>query len=276
MSLHAQQQDIMEELQEQLATIAGGAPAVELGRVYEEVEQCFQATACCALLVAADRASFQKHLCWAALARRDYLRRIRDEGPPNDFRCARGRSEAFFCAVAAGDIALAVEIGDLSPSVWIPDGEYEDDFAYQCFLHQCLKRADPVVRGTVLRRFEAAVKDSHSSRFDVCTALQQGSREDFESALEAVIDGHCLEQDDLRPHSEDVSTFEPRSRVFIEGLALLRIASTQGLHSTARTFRRCPWSVREYALEGRPDDIFAEMTKLSGTRRPTRRGSSPA
>ncbi|WIG93772.1 Imm49 family immunity protein [Myxococcus sp. SDU36] len=269
MSLHAQQQRIMEELREHLAVIAGGRPAAELGTVYEEVEQCFQATACCALLVAADRESFQKHLCWAALARRDFLRRLRDEATLNDFRCARSRSEAFFCAVAAGDIALAVEIGDLSPSAWIPDGEYEDDFAYQHYLHQSLKRAEPAAREAVLQQLKRAVAGIDSTRFDVCQALHQDAHEEFESALEAVIDRHCLELEDLRPRSADVSTFEPRSRVFIEGLALLRIASELGLRSEARTYRLCPWMGREGALETRPDDIFAEMAHLGG-RKPRR------
>ncbi|ATB51177.1 Imm49 family immunity protein [Corallococcus macrosporus] len=271
MSLHALQQRIKEELQEHLAVIANGRPAAEQGPVYEEVEQCFQATACCALLVAADRSNFQKHLCWAALARRDFLRRSQEEGTPSDFRCARSRSEAFFCALAAGDIALAIEIGDLSPATWRPDGEYKDDFAYQYFLHQHLKRAEPGYREAVLQQLEEAVPGADPSRFDVCRALHQGAREAFESALEALIDRHSLEMDGLRPQSGDVPTFEPRSRVFIEGLALLRIASEMGLHSEARTYRLCPWTVREGALETRPDDIFAEMAHLSGRRRSSAR-----
>ncbi len=264
MSLHALQQQLMEALQEHLSVIAAGHPATEVGEVYEEVEQHFQATACCALLVAADKTSFQKHLCWSALARRDFLRRSHDEGNEGNFRRARSRSEALFCAAAAGDLKLAVELGDLSPSAWYPEGEYEDDFAYHLFLHQLMKGAPASEREVALRQLDTA---TGSPRRDVCQALHEGALKDFESALEAVIDAHAAEQDEARGQSADVPTFEPRSRLFIEAFALLRIAANAGLQPAERDYRLCPVLGRVKPLRERPDDIFAELASLAPTRR---------
>ncbi|MCY1018044.1 Imm49 family immunity protein [Pyxidicoccus sp. MSG2] len=267
MSLHALQQRLMEELQEHLAVIATGHPAAEVGEVYEEVEQYFQATASCALLVAADKASFQKHLCWSALARRDFLRRSRDEGSTGNFRRARSRGDALFCAAAAGDMRLAIEIGDLSPSTWNPEGEYEDDFAYHFFLHQFMKGAPSSEREVALLQLDKALSGPASPRLEVCQALHDGALEAFEMALQAVIDSYAAEQEKARAHSTDIPTFEPRSRLFIEGFALLRIAANAGLQPAERDYRLCPVLGRVKPLRDRPDDIFAELASLSPARR---------
>jgi hypothetical protein len=266
-SLHALQQHLMEELQEHLAVIAAGHPAIEVGEVYEEVEQYFQATACCALLVAADKTGFQKHLFWSALARRDFLRRSRDDGNEGNFRRARSRSEALFCAAAAGDLKLAIELGDLSPSTWSPEGEYEDDFAYHLFLHQLMKGAPASEREATLGHFDKAVGNIASPRREVCQALHEGALKDFEAALEAVIGAQAAELDEARGHSADVPTFEPRSRLFIEGFALLRIAANTGLQPAECDYPLCPMLGRVKPLRERPDDIFAELASVSPARR---------
>ncbi|HSP81038.1 MAG TPA: Imm49 family immunity protein [Myxococcaceae bacterium] len=272
MVLRELQQRLIEGLQEHLSVIAAGHPVEEVGEVYEEVEEYFQATACCALLVSADREGFQRHLFWSALARRYFLQRSQEQGSADDFRCARSRSNAFFCAVVAGDMALALEIGDLSPEQWRQEGEYEEDFAYHLFLHRLLKGVAQQERGELLRYFEKALGGTPSPRFDLCQALQNEAAEDFESALQELVDSHAAELEALRPQSTDVPTFEPRSRIFIEGLALLRIAASVGLPlSGEQDYRFCPRSGLVKPLRSRPDDIFAQMASISGGRtRPQR------
>ncbi|HYO73698.1 MAG TPA: Imm49 family immunity protein [Archangium sp.] len=272
MGLHALLPHLMENLQEHLSVIAADHPVLDVGEVYEETEECFEATACCALLLSMDRVSFQRHLFWSALARRYFLQRSKDQGSAGDFRCARSRSNAIFCAVAAGDVALAVEIGDLSPSQWNPEGEYEEDFAYHLFLYRFLKGADPQSRDEALRHFVKALGGTPSPRFDVCQALQNGAAEGFEAAFQDLIDSHAAEIDALQPYSPDVPTSEPRSRVFVEGLALLRIVADADIQLTERDYPLCPKSGRVKPLRNRPDDIFAEMASIPRSRSTSRRG----
>lgn len=274
MGLHALLPHLIENLQEHLALIAANHPVAEVGQVYEETEECFEAVACCALLLSVDRAGFQRHLFWSALARRYFLQRSKEQGSADDFRCARSRSNAVFCAVAAGDVALAVEVGDLSPVQWNPEGEYEEDFAYHLLLHRFLKGADTQSRAVALRDFAKALDGTSSPRFDVCQALQDGAVEDFEAAFQDLLDSHATELDARRPYSIDVPTLEPRSCIFVEGLALLRIAANVGIQLTERDYPLCPNVGRVKPLRSKPDDLFAEMAAISGAPGAARRGPS--
>ncbi|RYZ43200.1 MAG: hypothetical protein EOO71_04540 [Myxococcaceae bacterium] len=263
MGLHALQQRLTEELEENLLILAAGHPTTEVGEVYEDIELYFEATACCALLVSADRVSFQKHLCWSALARQDFLRRGHAEGHADGFRHARSRSEALFRAVAAGDMALAITVGDLSPETWRPEGEYEEDFAYHLFLHRLMKGAPRLECEKALRALDSAVGSALSPRLEVCQALQEGSSEAFDDALTRLIDAHASLQDEARTYSSDIPTFEPRSRIFVEGLALLRLAASTGISLPIRDHAFCPTLGRGQPLRDRPDDLFAELAAVA-------------
>ncbi len=179
--------------------------------------------------------------------------------------------------IAAGHPAAEVgevyeEVEQYSPISWNPEGEYEDDFAYHLFLHQLMKGAPPSEREAALRQLDTSLGGAASPRLEVCQALHDGALEGFESALEAVIDSHAAEQDDVRARSADIPTFEPRSRLFIEAFALLRIAANAGLQPAERDYRLCPVLGRVTPLRDRPDDIFAEMASLSPARQSARRG----
>ncbi|MCP3143934.1 Imm49 family immunity protein [Pyxidicoccus xibeiensis] len=262
MTLSAKEKQVLDQLKEHLAVIAAGHPAVEIGETYEEAELCFQAMACCKLLRAADKAGFQKYLFWTGLTRRYFLERSKDEGGQNDFRRARSRSEGFFCAAAAGDIPLALEISALSPTRWMKKGEYEEDFAYHEFLSVTLGGAEEAEREASLKRFDKALKGDASARYDVCQALQEGDGAAFEQAFQELCERNASEQLKERPEFADTATFEPRSRVFTEGFALVRIAESRGIRVPKQPFPLCPETGRVGLLRRRPDDLFAEMAGL--------------
>jgi hypothetical protein len=60
----------------------------------------------------------------------------------------------------------------------------------------------------------------------------------------------------------DDVTFEPGSYVFVEGLALLRLADRFGIGPQRREYPRCPYLVRMTPLRARPDDIFLEIEQM--------------
>jgi hypothetical protein len=264
LSLREARAEILETLKEQLSVIAGGYPAREVGGVYEEVATCFQAIGCCNMLLRGDAEGFHRNLMWAALTRRTFLARIHAEKSADDFRCARSRCESFFCAIAAGDWLMAREIGDLSPADFMPDGEYEDDFAYYRFVDLLIKGANPAERERTLLRFEAALEGAASPRLDVCKALHAMNADDFEKALRDRIEAHQDFVNEDRVRFADDPTFEPRSRIFIEGLALIKIAEQARIGPTARDLPLCPSIARVNPMRVRPDDIFTEIERAMG------------
>lgn len=260
MTLARRHEDVFEDLKAQLSLVAGNSPVSELGPVYEQVEECLKALACCHLLRNADTAKFQNNLVWAALARREFLDRCQVERNLSDHRRARSRSEAVFAALAAGDLALALEVGDLSPMDWIRDGEYEDDFAYHWLVHLLAKNSDAGALQRAFDAYERALDDGPGERLAVCRALCTKDSAAFEEAFPALVAAQAARMDEARAGDEAIDTFEPQSRLFIEGFALLRLADTQGISPASPGYPPlCDSLARLAPLPVRPDDIFVEL-----------------
>ena len=259
---------LVDDLENQLAVIAAGHSVKDLGEVFEQAARNFQAIACCNLLLKADRSGFQKHLLWSGLTQRTFLERSRMQGNTGDFRLARSRWESLYCAIVAADDALAGEIHALAPSDWIPDGEYEDDFAYHLFLSLLATEADVSRRDATVKRMEKACGDTGSVRLDVCHAIQAGDGKAFEDAVKRLTDDHVAEMKKERGMvSDDDVAFEPLANVFIEGLAVLRIGAKLGLSPGPRDYPLCPSLAWLKPTSSRPDDLFAEIDEQMGRRR---------
>jgi hypothetical protein len=230
MGLIERKNELKEELQDQLAVIAERYPVKDLGDVFEATESLYQAYACCALLVDADVTKYQERLLWSAMARRSYLRRCLTENHHNDLHQALSRSDALFCGLAAGDLALVAEIGALSGIEFDARGEYPDDFAYHRLLHALLKDVDAGALATLLAEYEVAMDGIRlRDRLDVCAALVGRDGDHFDIAFESLVEAHGQEMEEERPMNEEKPDFEPKSRLFVEGLALLRLAELRQL-----------------------------------------------
>src|SRR5262245_9645845 len=116
--------ETIDELKEALAVIASGLPGADIAESYETAVDGFQALSCACLLLEGDVGGFHRHLYWAAFARRRFWQRLRDEGQLDIPFAARSRTDAFFCALATGDVPLAIELGTAAPGEWLPDGEH--------------------------------------------------------------------------------------------------------------------------------------------------------
>jgi hypothetical protein len=258
-TLEQRHEEIFEDLKEQLGVLAGKYPVVEMGAIYEQIEECFKALACCHLLRNADPAKFQRNLIWSALGRREFLLRCELEKNQEDHRRARSRSDAVFAALAAGDSALAREVGDRAPMDRIREGEYQDDFAYHMLIYEILREAAPAMLATALAAYETALDGGPSERLTVCTALTSADGPAFEEAFQALLSAQVTKMEDERAVNEAVATFEPQSRLFIEGLALLRLAEQRGIVPSSPEYPLCPSMARVGPPQQRPDDIFAEL-----------------
>ncbi|ATB26800.1 Imm49 family immunity protein [Melittangium boletus] len=196
------------------------------------------------LLAEADVPAFRHDLRLSAMARREMLSSSLDTEAPSWFRCA-GRVEPLFDALSAGDVGLARDIARHSPRHWVADEEFEDDFRYADFLHEHLlaetKHPSPGEERAIAA-FQQCSGDSGSPRLAVCAALFNRDQDAFDAALEDLLVERAAEFRNAGPalHPE---RFLTESHVFIEGLALLRLAEDRGLH-TQPEYRMMPGLAR--------------------------------
>jgi hypothetical protein len=255
-SLAHRQEQVLDELKEHLCVIAARHPVGDLSRYFEEAEECFEALACCHLLVHADRQKLQKHLSWAARSRWHFLTRCNKE-QVEDHRQARSRSNAVFCALAAGDVALAREVSALAPTAWIPDGEYEDDFAYHMAVHALLTGAG---EDTALAAYDTLSTGLPRERFEVLAALVTRDASAFDEAFVGLCDAQAALVKAELPMHQDHASFEPRAQLFVEGLGLLRLAELRGVTPPALEYPPlCPSLARVPLLAYPVEDILASL-----------------
>ncbi len=257
MSLSETKEEIVELVEENLEVIATGYPMAEVGDTFEDVAKNLEALGCCKLLLELDVDRFHRDLVWAGYARRYFLKRSQVEQHV-DFHHARSRCNSFFCAIAAGDIALAAEIGALSPEAWMPDGEYEEDFAYFRFVHLLLAGADPGQTAPLVEQIET-VQGKPSPRLSVVQAFQAGDAAAFEAAFTALADARNDQADAQLDAFMGDPSYRPRASVFVEGLALLRLAELRRLGPKRREYPRCPYAARATRVSPQPEDIFVEL-----------------
>jgi hypothetical protein len=216
------------------------APACTLehaGRFYEEVAEGLRAHAILRLLLDANPQGFSHDLVMSGHARRAFLRRCKSSAHA-DCYLAFSRSGSMLDAIAGDDLALAAEIFKQSPTKWQPDDEYEDDFCYQRYLGLELTDAPPVERKAMLDQFEIAA-DGDGARLEACRAFYARDSKAFETAFEALLQVRGEEVDEDAGLADEELIVAIGSKVFIEGVAVLKLARRAGL-AIADQYPMCP------------------------------------
>lgn len=228
----------------------------DTGDLYNNLAAHYRALGIEALLLAANRDAFFHALIQSGITRRYYLEQCQTEGCLDDSGRRASAVAPFLDAVAADQLSLARRIGQLSATAWMREDEYEDDFAYARFLYAIIdvpqgqSAAECVA---ILQQYADALQGQSDPRFDVCTALSNTDPEGFADAFDELI--AATEQPLPSPEEGDADAmiegdllFEPNRQVFVEGLALLRIADLRGI-PTRPEYPRCPVSARDYDYE---------------------------
>ncbi|MEW6381915.1 MAG: Imm49 family immunity protein [bacterium] len=216
-------------------------PVEELGRLSLELSDKFRALAIIVLLVKGDSDLFYHNLIRSGRARLIYLQRLKSEGIGQDHHQASGRYEPLLDAIAAGDFELAHRIIELSPAEWQKGHEYEDDYCYAQVLHRLVQEPVPEQEiPPLFKQFEAYLEGQPSARLDVCRAIVEQDQPAFDEAFADLLDDReaQIAANKARGQLEEPSVVAQR-QVFIEGLALLRLAGRRGL-ATQPDYRYCP------------------------------------
>ena len=155
-------------------------------------------------------------------------------------RCS-GRYETLLDSIAAGELELARRIVSLSPKEWRKEHEYEDDYCYAQVLSRFVQVVPPgeeILQ--IFDQFEAYLSGESNARFVLCQAMLAGDQDTFDEAFDALLDEQeaKIEADIVRGELEEPQVIAQR-QVFVEGLAILRLAEKLGL-TTQPEYKYCP------------------------------------
>jgi hypothetical protein len=216
-------------------------PLDQLGSLSLEVSEKLRGMAIIVLLTKGDSDTFYHNLMRSGIAREIYLRRCRDSGLLGDHHRASGRYEPFLDAVAAGDFALAGRIAALSPAEWMADHEYEDDYCYARSLFALIAvPTDVEALPDLTAKWEAFLDGEPSAKLAVVRALQQVNQREFNEGFSDLLRERKMQiAADIARGQFEKPTVIAQRQVFIEGLALLRLAGVRGLTSEAE-YMYCP------------------------------------
>ena len=268
MGLRATMEDIALYAEEGVETLSFGLPVEKIGDTCDDLCQNYRTLACCALMQSADTDGFRHMLHRGGQVRLHFLERCAAERPGyHDPYIATGNSAAFFDTVAAGDMPLAGRIAALSPDHWWEGDEYPDDFCYSYFCHLAIQgdaAPRPQMEETIWQ-FERAVGKEKSARLAVCKSLFELNQASFDESFEALLKARKaeIEEERSRFSPDDRIVFRTKSRIFVEGLAILNIADLLGLR-TAREYRYCPVTARLPMTSPFPTDSRIAWTRRDG------------
>jgi len=230
-----------------------GFPLDETGPRSTELERKLRALGIIALVTEADTDTFLHDLIRAAGVREQFLARWRTAGREDEHELAASRLDGWFDAVAAGDLETAHRIADLSPSDWHASREYEDDFAWAQVLFALLRGTVPDAQAALVH-LERALDGLESPRLAVGQALASADPEAFAAAFEALLGEREAQIAAAIAGGEmDDPIVVAHRLVFVEGLALLRLATLRGV-ATADEYRMCPSLARLVMLTPYPGE----------------------
>jgi hypothetical protein len=246
-----------DDLDSALRNLADVELPVELaGEFCEETTALRRVLAICRLLREADVDGFHHELLRSALSRRYYLVRCQRENHADHFIVA-SRTEPFFDALAAGNLALARELARLAAPGPREGEEYPEDYHYANLLYRHVLLDAPDERGELGHLLNTLEAHQDGARVDLCRSLLMHDGRAFEAAFQALLEERANEVARWEARGMDTASTLTNAYVFIEGLAWMRLAK----HShpplpVVEECRFCPALARMPMQRPFPDDGY--------------------
>ena len=267
MSLTETRDELIDSIQGNLSGLTLPIAMADIGDELAEAADRLGALGICNLLIYADTDRFYENLVRSGHTRRYFLKKCRDEADSTNWQLAISRWDSFLDVLATGNFALARDISTLSITQWMPGSEYEDDFCYRYFLHRFIMPPEPIrdlQLNEALDRWRRWLGVQASPRAQCCEALFQRDSVRFASSFDELLSMRQAQivVEKKMPLAGDVG-FVPRSEVFVEGLALLRLAERLGFE-LRDDYPMCPGIARLRPGKPFPDDMFPEIEAARG------------
>jgi hypothetical protein len=142
-----------------------------------------------------------------------------------------GRFEPVLDLIAAGAFDDVQRIETVSPGEYRPGHEHKDDFCFAAVLHElCRPAPDETRLESMLGRLETALDGQSPVRLEVLRSLALREQSLFDISFQALLAQRTVQiaADKERGVIEEPVVMAER-QVFIEGLAMLRLAGYRGL-----------------------------------------------
>jgi Immunity protein 49 len=214
-------------------------PFEQLGDLALEVCSKIRSLAAMVLFSRANVDGFLHNLIRSGRVWERYLQRCVGEGHLADYHRCSGRIFPFFDALTSGNESLANSIIALSPDTWQSGREYEDDFCYGRGL-QCLWSGSEAQCQQIIAQYQVYREGKSCARLALLESLFARSQNQFDAAFDELLRDRQLEiaANVERGELEEPHVIASRS-VFIEGLAILKLADRLGL-KTEDEYLYCP------------------------------------
>ncbi len=259
--------ELVHAIRDGMSYVAPPLHIAEMGGIFDELALQLEGLALCHLLENADQAAFAENMARSGHSRRFFLRRSRLEKNQDDRHLALSGTRCFLDSLIAGSLPLAREIATLSTEAWNSAWEYEDDYCFYLLLHTIVKQPTPFPTPEIhalLRRFETSLQGGKSAHLNVGKALAARDPGAFTDTLLSLLSAEAARIEEGRQsaavHERDI-LFWPKSRVSIDGLALLKIAELIELPIDG-DFPLCPQMARLAWSDHAYRDLFEEIERL--------------
>ncbi len=226
--LELAQTNALFQLRRALATTTQGK---ETGATLASISVAYRVLALCALLREADSNRFGELLCKAGQARLHLLERATTGLQVSPRAMAASNDVGFLASLAAGDLPTARRIAALSPNTPTPGWEDEEDFIFFHCLHRMVHpTSEEAGLRPILTRWRQLEADSPSPFFQVCASLMENESSRFQAAFTQMLDARqTLMREYRKQLNFDRELYATEGKVYINGLALLRLAESRGL-----------------------------------------------
>ncbi len=197
-----------------------------------DLSRMYRRMGCGALLSGGDTESFFQALFLAADAYLQLLER-KDLQPElaDPYDLARGRAEPLLDALALGDADLVRRIDARAETQYREGMEYEEDYWFFTLLPRLLSPSvgEPEAR-EALGQLEQSLQGIVYPRYNALVALVRGDLAGFEQALESLTRAWEAQMErDADSELGNPYALATESGVFVEGIALVRVAQARGL-----------------------------------------------
>jgi len=136
-----------------------------------------------------------------------------------------------FGVLAIGSNDLASDIANNASDKKVPP-EYDDEFYYADLLHH-LVLENKVELENCLQRYEESLGDEDSTRLQVCKSIAERNEPEFLDAI-ATLNENFINEMEVKASMPSVSPAEINAarHVWLEGIALIRLANSYGIKSS--------------------------------------------
>ena len=150
----------------------------------------------------------------------------------DEYYLCRSRGTPLLCALAIGDYSLATAIAENSLP-FHSQMEYEDDYqSYSLLplLYSCIENSEAIAKG--LEIFENTLEGDPSARLDSVKAIYEKDEKLFNESMLLLIE-QWRESVKKKRRSDKIEPMYDKTsaNIFVEGIALVRLARQNGLDS---------------------------------------------